>query len=239
MKVKILLFLLICTLFSCRKSQTDSSSASLIPLVRSVSIKSSVVANYWYDNQGRMICSRIVNDYGIDSTVYVFGSNSVERRLYTNGELKEVEHGILENGQVTSMIGNKTDSTSFWKSYYTYDQNGFLIREIQMDNDTVEAWRKEYQVQDNNVTSMNRMIYIPLLLQYDYYSNTINSLGTIARAGTFYGKNSSNLVKSETYIYSFGTFHQYFSYEYFDNGWVKKSTSVIGSDTVSSSYTYW
>jgi YD repeat-containing protein len=230
---------MICFLLSCKKKESVSSSTSRVPLIKTISTNSAVIIEYWYDNQGRMTCSREVNDKVIDSTVYTYGNDSVERRFYENKTLAEVEHGTLENGDVTFMSGNKTDSTSFWKTYYTYDQNGFLIREIHMDNDTVETWRIEYQIQNNNIITINRINYIPAVYSYEFYPGTTNSLGIQEKYGPYFGKSNSNLSKKCTITLDLGTAVQNNSYDFFDNGWVKKMTSITGTDTIQTYYTYW
>jgi hypothetical protein len=239
MKTKAMFILMISLILSCKKSDNDSFSNTPVPLIKTLSTESDVIGNYWYDDQDRMTISRMVGDHSIDSTVYSYGNNSVEKRIYRNNTLVEVEHGTIENGNLVLMKGNKPDSSSYWSTQYTYDNNGFLILEVHMDNDTVETWRVEYQVQNNNIIKMTRTNYIPVTATMDYYSGSINSLGSIIKTGTFYGKNSSNLMKRCTMIYDFGTFEQNYNYEYYDNGWVKKLMSNIGSDTVNSFYTYW
>jgi len=238
MKTKVMFILLICLVFSCKKSDSDSSS-NTVPLIKTLSTDSHVIGNYWYDDQDRMTISRMVDGNSIDSTIYTYGNNSVERRFYRDNTLVEVEHGTIENGNLVLMRGNKPDSSSYWSTQFTYDNNGFLILEVHMDNDTVETWRVEYQVQNNNIIKMIRTNYIPVISTFDYYSGSTNSLGSITKIGTFYSKNSSNLMKRCTMTYDIGTFEQIYNYEYYDNGWVKKLMSITGSDTVNSFYTYW
>jgi antitoxin component YwqK of YwqJK toxin-antitoxin module len=238
MKTNLFLIFAVLFLFSCSKKDS-SSSTSQKPLVKTISFDSTVVQSFWYDNQGRITCYRTIESPGIDSTVYFYNSNTLERRLYYNGILSETEHGTLENGNLVFMKGIKADSSSFWSTYYTYDGDGFLIREIHMDNDTVETWRAEYQVADGNVVSMNRSNYIPVVCTYAYYPGTTNSLGSMKNV-TFMGKNSKNLIKKSTWNYSAGsTGEEDETYEYYENGWVKKVTSINGSQTIHAYFTYW
>ncbi|MGA2823421.1 MAG: hypothetical protein ABSE72_07830 [Bacteroidales bacterium] len=239
MKSILFLILSVLFLFSCSKKENGSSSTSQRPLIKTISFESTLKGSYWYDSQGRITCSRTIESPDIDSTVYFYANNTLEKKLYHDGILSEIEHGILENGNVVSMNGIKTDSSSFWSTYYTYDGNGFLIREIHMDNDTVETWRVEYQIVDGNVVSMNRSNYIPVVCTYEYYPGTTNSLGSLKYV-TFMGKNSKNLIKKSTWNYSSGSSgEEDDTYEYYENGWVKKVTSINGSQTIHSYFTYW
>ena len=240
MKTNFLLFILILVVFSCSKKEDKTPSTSQNPLVKTISFDSTVVQSFWYDNQGRITCYRTIESPGIDSTVYFYNSNTLERRLYYNGILSEIEHGTLENGNLVFMKGIKADSSSFWSTYYIYDGNGFLIREIHMDNDTVETWRVEYKIVDDNLVSMNRTNYIPVTYTYEYYPGTTNSIRLLPYMLTFMGKTNKNLVKKLTTSYYPGTsIEENNTYEYYGNGWVKKLTNIRGTQTLHCYYTYW
>jgi hypothetical protein len=239
MKTKLLLLVLLCLLFSCKKKETENPVTSLVPLVKTMSNKTKVIGRYWYDNQGRMTCSAVADGSQTDSTVYTYGNNSIVRMFYLDDVLYEVENGTSENGHVTYMSGHKTDSSSYWSAYYTYDANGFLVREIHMDNDTVETWRAEYQIFNNNILTYTRLNYLPVVYLYDYYPGTTNSIGVLDKYGPNFGKWSTNLARSCTITYNSGTLVQYVSYEYFPNGWVKKLTGITGTDTTDIFFTYW
>lgn len=239
MKTKMIFILMIFALFACKKKESDSSPGSTAPLLKTVSIGSSVVGKYWYDSQGRMTCQILVEGTAKDSILYSYGNNSVETLLYINNQFAQFEQGTLINGNVVQMRGYKPDSTSAWSAQYIYDANGFLITEIHMDNDTVETWRNEYQIQNNNIVGMNRINYAPLNITYEFYPGTINSLASVEKISTFYGKSSTNLVKKMTWASASGTLEENFSYEFYTNGWAKKAISITGSDTVTSYYTYW
>jgi hypothetical protein len=240
MKSNLFLVLSVLLLLSCSKKEESSTSASHTPLIKTISFDSILVGSYWYDSQGRITCSRTNEAPGIDSTVYIYGNNSIEKKKFYDGIIIELEHGVLENGNVVSMNGNKADSSSFWSTYYTYDENSFLIREIHMDNDTIESWRVEYQISDGNVASMNRSNYIPVVYNYEYYPGTTNSLGYLENTITFMGKKCKNLVKKTLVDYSAGmSIEVDYSYEYYENGWVKKMTSTTGTQTINAYFTYW
>jgi hypothetical protein len=198
-----------------------------------------MVGSYWYDSQGRITCSRTLEANVTDSTVYYYINDSLETKKYRDGILVEIEHGLLEKGNVVSMNGMKADSSSFWSTYYTYDENGFLILEIHMDNDTGETSRVEYQVVDGNVVSMNRTNYLPVVYTFEYYPGTTNSLGFLSTS-TYMGQKSKNLVKKTIMEYYFGTpITVNYTYEYFENGWVKKMTNITGTQTIQCYFTYW
>ena len=236
MKSTLLLIVCLVFLIACTKKEDNTPATSQTPLVRTISFDSTVAASYWYDGQGRLTCSRMFESPGIDSAVYTYGSNTMVKKLYYDGVLSETEYGLLENGNVVSLHGNKPDSSSYWSTQYTYDANGFLIREIHMDNDTVETWRAEYVVTDGNIMSMNRSNYIPVIYTYEYYPGTVNSLGSTT---TFLGKTSKNLVKRLTIAYDIGTITEDYTYEYYNNGWVKKMTQITSGDTLQVYITYW
>ena len=239
MKTNLFLIFAVLFLFSCSKKDS-SSSTSQKPLVKTISFDSTVVQSFWYDNQGRITCYRTLESPGIDSTVYFYNSNTLERRLYYNGILSEIEHGTLENGNLVFMKGIKADSSSFWSTFYTYDGNGFLSREIHMDNDTVETWRVEYQIVDGNLVSLNRSNYFPFVCTYEYYPGTNNSIRLLPYMFTFMGKTSKNLVKKLTISYSPGTsIEENYTYEYYENGWVKKLTNIQSTQTLHIYFTYW
>ena len=226
-------------LFACTKKEDSTTDTAQKPLVKTISTDSGVMGTFWYDNQGRITCSRTA-DPDIDSTVYNYGNNSLEKKKYLNGILQEIEHGILENGNIVSINGIKADSSSFWSTHYTYDGNGFLIREIHMDNDTVETWRVEYQVLNGNVISMNRSNYFPLICSYEYYPGTINSLVSIDVIDRILFNKSKNLVKIILMNNSPGpSIEEDYTYEYFDNGWVKKLTSTVNTQSANTYFTYW
>jgi hypothetical protein len=239
MKTNLLLILFVLFILSCSKNDEDTPPASGTPLIKTVTSDSTVVRSYWYDSQGRITCSRAVEDMIIDSTVYLYGNNNLEQKKYHDGNLVEIEHGILENGNLVSMNGMKADSSSFWSTFYTYDDNGFLFREIHMDNDTAETWRVEYQVADGNVLSMNRTNYFPVVFTFEYYPGTTNSLGFIVQ-GPFLGKYSKNLIKKTMIAFSSGASgEEDYTYEYYENGWVKKMTVTFASQTNILYFTYW
>lgn len=240
MKSSLLLILSVLFLLSCSKKENSTSSTSQKPLVKTISVDTTLMGSYWYDGQGRLTCSRTLESPVIDSTVYFYGNNSLDRKKYHDGTLIEIEHSILESGYVVSMNGIKADSSSFWSTYYTYDENGYLIHEIHMDNDTVETWRVEYQVVNGNVVSMNRINYIPLVCTYEYYPGTTNSLGSMENIDRFGFYKSKNLVKKISINYSFGTpIEEDYTYEYYDNGWVKKMTSTVNTQITNNYFTYW
>ncbi|MEI6885715.1 MAG: hypothetical protein WCO02_14580 [Bacteroidota bacterium] len=239
MKSNLLLILSILVFLSCSKNEDSAPANSGIPLIKTITADSSVIGSYWYDNLGRITCSRTNQSPGIDSTVYVYGKNSLEKRIFNGGILMQTEYGVLVNGNLVSMNGIKPDSSSFWSIYYTYDENGFLIREIHMDNDTTETWRVEYHVVEGNVISMNRSNYFPVVFTFEYYQGTTNSLGFLEQ-GPFMGKYSKNLIKKTRITYSSGTTgEEDYAYEYYENGWVRKMTVNFASQTNVLSFTYW
>ena len=236
MKSNLLLFLSVLFFLSCSKKDDSTPPTSGMPLIKSITIDSTVLRRYWYDSQGRMTCSSTNQS---DSIVYVYGNNCLEKRMYNDGILMQTEHGILENGNLVSMNGIKPDSSSYWSIYYTYDENGFLIREIHMDNDTTETWRVEYQVVDGNVISLNRSNYIPVVFTFEYYPGTTNSIGFLEQE-QFMGKYSKNLRKKTIIKFSSGTSgEEDYAYEYYENGWVKKTTVIFGSQSNVLNFTYW
>ena len=240
MKTNLCLILPVFLLLSCSKKDESSPSVSQNPLIRTISFDSTLVGSYWYDNQGRITCSRMYESPEKDSTVYIYGNNSIEKKKYYDGILTELEYGVLENGNVVSMNGMKADSSSFWSTYYTYDENGFLIREVHMDNDTVETWRAEYQIADGNVVSMNRTNYIPVVYTLEYYPGTTNSLGYLNNTITFMGKKCKNLVKKTLVEFSGSiSIEENYTYEYYDNGWVKKMTITTSAITSKTYFTFW
>lgn len=240
MKSNLLLIFSVLVLMSCSKKDDTTSSTSLSPMVKTISFDSTVVQSFWYDSQGRITCSKVLESPGVDSTVYSYATNTLEIKLHYDGILAEIEHGILENGNLVSVRGIKADSSSFWSTYYSYDSNGFLIREIHMDNDTVETWRVEYQIVDGNIVSMNRTNYIPVTCTYEYYPGTTNSIRLLPYMVTFMGKTTKNLLRKViTSYYSGTTIEENNMYEYYGNGWVKKLTNIRGTQTLHLYYTYW
>jgi hypothetical protein len=176
--------------------------------------------------------------------VYNYGNNTLEIKTYQDGKLNEIEHGLLEKGNEVSINGISADSTSFWSTYYAYDANGFLIREIHMDNDTIENWRVEYQVTDGNIVSMNRINYLPLVCTYEYYPGTTNSLGSLGNMVTNMvpnmGKKNKNLIKKVLINYAYGTpGEEDDSYIYYANSLVKEEISTTGPQTIHIYFTYW
>ena len=239
MKSNLLLILSVLFFLSCSKNEDSAPPTSGMPMIKTITVDSNVIGSYWYDSQGRITCSRTNQSPGIDSTVYVYGNTGLEKRMYYDGILMQTEHGILENGNLVSMNGIKPDSSSFWSFYYTYDENGFLIREIHKDNDTTETWRVEYQVVEGNVISMNRSNYFPVVFTFEYYPGTTNSLGSLEQ-GPFMGKYSKNLIKKTMITYSSGTSgEEDYAYEYYENGWAKKMTVIFASQTNVLYITYW
>ena len=236
MKSNLLLLLSVLFFVSCSKKDDSTPATSGMPLIKSITIDSTVLRSYWYDSQGRITC---LSTNQLDSTVYFYSNNSLEKRMYNDGILMQTEHGILENGNLISMNGIKPDSSSYWSIYYTYDENGFLIREIHIDNDTFETWRVEYQVVDGNVVSMNRSNYIPVIFTFEYYQGTTNSIGFLEQE-QFMGKYSKNLRKKTIITFSSGTSgEEDYAYEYYENGWVKKMTAIFAPDTNVLNFTYW
>jgi antitoxin component YwqK of YwqJK toxin-antitoxin module len=236
MKSNLLLLLSVLFFLSCSKKDDSKPPTSGMPLIKSITIDSTVLRSYWYDSQGRITC---LSTNQLDSTVYFYSNNSLEKRMYNDGILMQTEHGILENGNLISMNGIKPDSSSYWSIYYTYDENGFLIREIHMDNDTAESWRVEYQIADGNVISMNRSTYFPVVFTFEYYPGTTNSLGFLEQ-GPYMGKYSKNLIKKTMITYSSGTSgEENYAYEYYENGWVKKITVLFASQTNVLYIAYW
>jgi antitoxin component YwqK of YwqJK toxin-antitoxin module len=236
MKSNLLLILSVLLFLSCTKNDECTPPTSGMPLIKTITVDSNVIRNYWYDSQGRITCSRTNQS---DSTVYGYGNKSLEKRLYHDGILMQTEHGILENGNLVSTNGIKPDSSSFWSIYYTYDENGFLIREIHMDNDTIETWRVEYQVMDGNVISMRRSNYIPVVFTFENYPGTTNSIGFLEK-DPFMGKYSKNLKKKTMITFSSGTSgEEDYSYEYYENGWVKNITVIFAPQTNVLYITYW
>jgi YD repeat-containing protein len=239
MKTRILLFLGILLIAACSKDDETTPAQPGTALVKTITADTTMMASYWYDSQGRLTCSMLNAAPGMDSTVYFYGTNSLEERMYYNRVLLQTEHGIMQNGNLVSINGIKPDSSSYWSVHYTYDADGYLLREIHMDNDTVETWRTEYQVTDGNIVSINQGNYVPMVYTYEYYPGTVNSLGPYNQ-GTFFGKSSKNLVKRATIAFSSGTwFVEDYAYEYYDNGQVKKMIVTVGSETVVFNVTYW
>jgi YD repeat-containing protein len=242
MKANFVLIIFFLILFGCSKKQDTTSTTSQNPLLKTISEDTTLVGSFWYDSQGRITCSRTDDSPGIDSTVFSYSGNTLERKYFYNGILSEIEHGVLVNGNAVSIHGNNADSSSYWSTYYTYDQNGYLIREIHMDNDTVETWRAEYQILDGNIISMTRSNYLPVVFTYEYYPGTINSLkfNPFQDIITFLGKSSKNLEKKMIWSYSVGmTGEQDDTYEYYPNGWVKKMNCITSSETARWNFTYW
>lgn len=238
MKNLLLPLLFIMFFLSCSKEKETVPVTPTIPLIKSISIDSTIVAEYWFDSQGRMTCSMTQSQGSNDSTVYIYNGSNIEKRSYYNGILAETEKGVLENGHLVSVHGVSSIAGTFWDIYYTYDEDGFLLREIHMDNDSVESWRIDYTVFDGNVISMTRTNYMAVTMTFEYYPETINSLGLLDQ-GQHMGKYSKNLKKSSLINYGLGSLQSNYSYEYYDNGWVKDMSMIIVTDTITMHFDYW
>jgi hypothetical protein len=228
-------------LASCSKEPDNTTPGNLsTPLVKTITADTTLVARYWYDIQGRLTNSWVYENPYIDSASYTYGNNTREKLFYVNGHLQEIEHGVTENGKLVSVSGLKADSTSYWKTFFYYDANGYLIREIHMDNDTVETWRTEYTIQDGNMTAMHRINFLPLDCSYEYYPNSVNSLSAMQPMDRLAAYQSVNLVKTITIKYAImPAYTESYAYEFYNNGWVKKTVVTMGSGSHSLSYTYW
>ncbi|MDP4282440.1 MAG: hypothetical protein Q8867_09880 [Bacteroidota bacterium] len=241
MKSKLLILLSVIFLFSCSKKDDNSTSGSKKPLVKTFSEENIILGSFWYDSQGRVTCCRLFESPDIDSTVYLYGTDNLVRTTYINGKLQEIEHGSLENGKVVSSKGNKADSSSFWSHYYTYDENGYLIREIELNKDSVERWREDYQIKDGNYISMtHRDNNTQSVFTYEYYPGTSNSLKSMGSLVLSKFYESTNLVKKVEFSFdSIQPVTEEFSYTRYDNGWVKTMTETSGSHTSTVTFTYW
>ena len=113
MKSNLILILSFLFLLSCAKKESNTLSTSQKPLVKTISFDSTLLGSYWYDGKGRLTCSRTLKSPVIDSTVYFYGNNSLDSKKFHDGTLIEVEHSIIESGQVVSTNGIKSDSSSF------------------------------------------------------------------------------------------------------------------------------
>ena len=219
-QIIIILFLSLFLFQSCSKK--ENPIGPLGPLLKMLTLDGLVFYSYLYDDNGRitiMTSSGIPYGNQFDSTTFYYQDNMVTKKLYTDGILSQIEYGTIHNGFMVSMHGAKIDSSLYWNIDYTYNANGFLIREIHNENGSVSTWQVDYEIVDGNVGSKIRTGTNPVTYTYIYYEGSLNTLGIIQQ-GTWVGTYNKNLYKSVTRKNNFTNTVPYF-YTFDDNGFAK------------------
>lgn len=212
MKLNYLFFaLLIFTLVlpSCNKDEEDDANPE-IPLIATVTLSVSgysAADSFKYDNKGRIKYHSSKMTYNTQSvfyqTYYTYSSSSVIDEVYVNG-VKNPGTVYNLNGQGLCSHFKRGDETDTFK----YNQDRYLTSKI-VNLPTFQI-NCTYTINNGNTVQSNAKnnengISHSQITDYEFYNDTINTIGDANKGLKIFGQQNKNLIK--TYSYGNNKFH--------------------------------
>jgi hypothetical protein len=260
---------------SCKKDKTETPFAK-IQSVTNYDYEGGLQSNvtYVYDDQGRI--SNESNSDGSYSTYQYASTSVTKTSYSRYVAMTEkVIYTLNSAGQAISSVdsiystGSSTITKTAQKYFYTYDGAGFLVKTTYSPSDgtstnvvtttnTITASNIAtvvYGYSYTSTTSASNNVSFSDTTVYQFLSDKANTIGPVNFGKNFLGSQNANLPVSgvETSVYnsevtiSQKTSQSYkYTYEYNDNGFVSKVTTVytynLGTSVYNSSrvstYTY-
>ena len=217
----ILILVLLAFGFSCKKNndttvQADISSSRIKKMTVTDSVYQIYLCEtYQYDEQGRILKMIYDTKPEWDDSIHIFEyypDKVIEKVFYQNftGYGKNI-YTLNSDGMAISekdlWLTQAGDSSVSQTVFYKYNADGFMIEKKTFRyGDTTEWILEQWQIANGNISSITASDFnsggMSSVTNYEYYSNTINSLAYINQGRSFFGKSSSNLIKSYVKNYS-------------------------------------
>ncbi len=200
---------------SCKKnndSGSDDLSSSM--LIKRIAYSDTTGQHYGtsesfqYDLEGRI--SQMLYDMPqwMDSVLHIFKyyPSKVNVEYFYTNHFKGGRYTYYLNADGLAVAdtqitySQKGDSTISFTDTFIYDQNGYMVeKKTFIDGDTSRWISENYQIVNGNIVStvFDRADWgSPLTETYEYYPNSLNTLGNANTGRIFLGKSSTNLMKS-------------------------------------------
>jgi len=232
----VILPLIFVILFSCKKDKNNYTTAPVMsyPKINTETYVyggNSSTETYSYNSNGRIF---LLTQSDGSFIKYEYSNNKLIMEHYQSGGslLYTAFNKINSLGLVVS------DSMSSSYSKYEYDVNGYLIKELNYNNGILTD-SSIYTIFNGNTISVTRNnLTTTYLYTVEYFTDKSNTIGNENKGIGFWGKQSTNLVKSVAYsIVGQGQLSlEEYTYEFDINGRVSRQT--ITGDPGYTTFTY-
>ena len=235
---------------ACKKSTNDSpvptGSTSPSCILKSQNdLDDTSTTTYEYANNKVV---KVANAKYKQSFVVTYGADKATLNIVSEDFSYTATLPIGSNGKFSSLSYSTTEDNTieYDTSFYTYDQNGYLIKEISKNTTSVNGVKTRtvdstmYTISDGNIMTRKRISkYGTTTTNYTYYADKANkSMFSLGNSFDYFtgliGTNSKNLVKT----YSNGGLElNSYTYETNDKGFVTsfiemdKNSRKIGAET--------
>jgi len=182
--------------------------------------------SFQYDSQGKVTQMIFDNPPDIDSLIYKYEYYStmvIEKIFYrNNNKYGRNTYYLNSDGLATAEIdigyNQNGDSSVAQNVTYKYNIEGYMLeKKSYLYGDTATWGSYNWQIMNDNITSMKLSLSLwgggSVTENYEYFPNSVNTLGNTNDGKMFLGKSSTNLIKSSvtnnttpksgTYSYTF------------------------------------
>lgn len=218
----------------CKKSGNDSPLTKRVLSYTTNNPSSCNLVTFQYDGEGRLIKRVACNE----EFTYEYFPDKILYTKKTNGAVDfTFEFSLNDDGTVAGYTRNGGGITSNWIFAYNQQQYRTLRQQLEdTANYTVWEIANGNIIREQLFSSVDENEYTRTT---EYYPNSQNTQGYENYGTTFFGASSKNLKRRELLITPLGTAEFGYFYEYDEEGYVKKMTTVItGVDTTETIYTY-
>ncbi len=216
---------------ACKKSNTDApvNPGNSVAKIKTWTSGANV-STYNYDAQGRITSSINSNGSGYE---YQYSNGTVLEKAFSAGHVLNKTY-TLELNTDGNVIRRTDNNNPVLEELYIYNADKTLAKHIGHyaggNTQVIDYFYKNGNCDSLRFTGNNGNW--SLTIQKTYYTDKTNGISSENRGEFFWGKSSSNLLKSEVYKYPDGTTNTPGSYTYeFDaNGRVVKITGTQGNN---------
>ncbi|HTX88119.1 MAG TPA: hypothetical protein VMC08_03955 [Bacteroidales bacterium] len=248
----LLMILVLIVAGSCKKS-SNSDNSVVTPKIKSILYSDStgkvlMTENMTYDAEGRVLSASLTFSANPSSSFVVhfeYFPAKIISKVYESWSTPEYISTYELNGAGLATkclevrydsLGHSTGDSTFYaweydpnnfmirsSSFYSYDSTGLAVSTYQIDGGNV-SWTVETTGGTTSTTS------------YEYYPNTVNTIGNRNMGIVFEGTSSVNLVKAEHQ----GTYVKQYTYQYDSQGRVSEQQMQYSTgETYFSRYAYY
>ncbi len=229
MKKIIFILLAATTVVSCKKNNDNTVPVNPVSLENKVKqVISGGTRTYSYDASGRLV-QKLYADGGKSQFEYPAGK-VIEKEYKTDGSLKEIyTYDLDANG----LVGKETwSSNPSYQELRVYNNDKQQIKATTTYNGVIST--ADYFFSNGNCDSVR--FSAPSgwqsTVKRTYYTDKPNVLDYDATGQTWLGHKSKNLIKTEQYFFSNGSFNPavMYTYEFDAKGRIVKETNEYNGD---------